>query len=130
MRVIIAGSRSFTNYNLLVKKCIKIFFILKSEGYNTQRDFIEIISGTAKGADKLGKKFAHNFQLSLIKFHANWEKYGKSAGYKRNVEMARYASQSKKLGVLIAFWDGTSKGTKHMLNIAKEYGLRVYLVRY
>lgn len=83
---------------------------------------IEIVSGTANGADKLGEKYANEKGYLLKKFPADWDKYGKSAGFKRNVEMSNYAD------ALIAFWDGKSKGTKHMIDLAKRYELKVKVV--
>ena len=56
-------------------------------------------------------------------FFAKWDLYGKSAGYKRNVEMANNAD------MLIAFWDGTSKGTKHMINIMHEQNKKVIIIK-
>lgn len=67
-------------------------------------------------------------KLKLKRFPAKWDVYGKRAGYLRNVEMAEYAKQDK--GVLIAFHDGESRGTKHMIEIAYERGLRVFVVHY
>jgi predicted Rossmann fold nucleotide-binding protein DprA/Smf involved in DNA uptake len=54
IRIIIAGSREFNDYKLLEKHCLNIFRELKSDGYNTNKDIIEIVSGGAKGADSLG----------------------------------------------------------------------------
>ena len=82
-------------------------------------DDITIVSGTAKGADKLGELYGKQNDYPIKKFPADWDAFGKSAGYRRNVEMAEYAD------MLIAFWDGKSKGTEHMINIAKERNLIV-----
>jgi hypothetical protein len=130
VRVIIAGGREFTDYNMLKKECIEVFKQLKNEGHNTQRSNIEIISGTARGADRLGEQFAEEFALLLKQFPADWNTYGKRAGYIRNEQMAKYASEDEEIGVLIAFWDGKSKGTKHMIDLAKRYKLRVFVVKY
>lgn len=115
MRVIVAGSRTFSNYELLKEK---LDFFLK----NRLPD-VEIISGTAQGADKLGERYAIENNLICKQFPADWT-IGKSAGYKRNIEMASYSN------CLIAFWDGTSKGTQHMINIAKGKKLIVRVVQY
>ena len=61
-------------------------------------------------------------------FPANWDLYGKKAGYLRNIEMANYALE--KNGMLFAFWDGLSKGTKHMIDIAKKCSLETRVVYY
>ena len=110
MKVIIAGSRNFSNFLLLSKVCDNALI--------KQRE-IEIVSGTANGADKLGERYANIHNYKIKKFPANWDKYGKSAGYRRNEEMANYAD------ALIAFWDGKSVGTKHMIEMAKKYNLKL-----
>lgn len=115
MKVIIAGSRGFDDYELLSEFC---------NYYLQNQTHIEIVSGTAKGADSLGEKYAEENNYKLSKFPAKWDLYGKSAGYKRNEEMAIYGD------CLIAFWDGESKGTKHMIDLAKKYGLRVRVVKF
>lgn len=115
MRIIIAGGRNFNDYDLLFKTCEKLLIFQKD---------IEIVSGTANGADRLGERYAKIKKYQLKQFPANWDKYGKSAGYKRNEEMAIYAD------CLIAFWDGESKGTKHMIDLANKQGLKVRIIYY
>jgi len=115
MKIIIAGSRNFNDYNLLKTSCDNLL---------TQFTNIEIVSGTARGADKLGERYAREKGYDIKKFPANWDKFGKSAGYIRNDEMAQYAD------MLIAFWDGTSKGTKHMIDLANKRGIKVEIVNY
>ena len=70
----------------------------------------------------LPQQYAQDKGYPVKQFPANWNKYGKSAGYKRNEEMSKYGEG------LIAFWDGKSKGTQHMINLAKENGLIVKIV--
>ena len=89
---------------------------------------VKFISGTCRGADALGEHFAYTYEYEVIRFPAAWDIYGKSAGYRRNAEMAKYASEA--YGVLFAFWDGQSRGTKHMIDLAKRYGLEVHVVNY
>ena len=118
-RIIIAGSRLFNNYKLLKDK-LDFYLINKvAEGYK-----IIIISGTANGADKLGEKYAIEKGYSIEKYPANWDIYGKSAGYRRNVEMTKVAD------ACIVFWDGTSPGSKHMIDIANNHKLPLRIVRY
>lgn len=83
-----------------------------------------IVSGHASGADSLGEKFAmdHNLQCEL--HPADWDKHGKAAGPIQNAEMAEVAD------ALIAFWDGQSRGTRSMIDLAKRKGLQVVVVRY
>lgn len=129
MRIIIAGSRDFNDYNKLKSETLKIINELNFKDYNTKRENVEIISGTARGADQLGERFAKEYKLNLVKFPANWDSFGKRAGYLRNAEMSKYAKQDAELGVLIAFWNG-SKGTKHMIDLATKDGLKVYVVKF
>lgn len=119
VRVIIAGSRTFNDYNKVVKAACE---------YLNPNDDITIISGAAKGADTLGELFADRNGLSLVKMPAKWDLYGKRAGYLRNEEMANYAAEGR--GILLAFWNGKSPGTKHMIQIAKEKGLEVHIILY
>jgi hypothetical protein len=78
----------------------------------------EVVSGCARGADTEGEKWAGKNNIPVKKFPANWNKYGKSAGYRRNEEMAKYAD------AVILFPGG--KGTGHMYDIAKRLGLQIY----
>lgn len=123
IRIIIAGSRNFNDYVLLEKALNKYI-----EDKKINPDEIEIVSGHARGADSLGELFAKNNKLQLAKFPAQWDKYGKSAGFLRNREMANYALQET--GVLFAFWDGQSRGTNHMINFSREKGLEVHVVQF
>ena len=115
MKVIIAGGRDFFDYFMLKEKCDKIL--------SNQSDVI-IISGKAKGADSVGMIYAEKSGYGLELFPPEWGKYGKRAGFLRNEQMAIVAD------ALIAFWDGKSKGTQHMINIAREKGLKVRVIKY
>ncbi len=115
MKVIIAGGRYFNNEELLCQFC---------DGVLQNLHTIEIVSGGAKGADFLGEKYAKKRNYKLKRFPAAWSKYGKGAGPKRNTAMAIYAD------LLIAFWDGRSRGTKSMINLAKKKGLIVHTCFY
>lgn len=128
LRIIIAGGRNFDDFPLLMKKCNEILYNID----NRYEDFetVRIISGTAKGADQLGERFAKVFGYPVYLFPANWDMYGKSAGYRRNAEMAMFAKADNSIGVLIAFWDGKSKGTKHMIDLANKNELEVNVINY
>ena len=104
-KVIIAGGRNFNDYELLKRKC-DYYLSNINNGVN-----IVIISGCAIGADTLGEKYATEKNYYLEKHPADWDKYGKSAGYRRNKEMVDIASAA------ICFWDGKSKGTKHTIDL-------------
>lgn len=90
---------------------------------NEQRPVV-LVSGMARGADTLAYEFAKANDVCVYEFPANWDKYGKSAGYRRNEQMAAFGD------VLLVFWDGRSKGTKHMIDTIDTQGKPVFLVRY
>jgi len=116
-RIIIAGSRNFRDYELLRSTMFDVI------DRGNPRDFT-ILSGGARGADMLGECFAREHGCGLEVYPADWDRYGKSAGYRRNVEMAENAD------VLLAFWDEESRGTQHMIQIAKKKGLIVRVILY
>ncbi len=115
MKVIIAGGRDFNDYNLLKSSCNTILVNQKE---------IEIVSGTANGADKLGERYAEDMGYLTKQFPADWDRHGKKAGFIRNRQMAEYAD------ALIAFWGGRGKGTEMMISIARTLGLKVRVIRY
>lgn len=107
---IIAGSRDITDPKLLrtaVEQC----------GWNINT----VVCGLASGPDTLGMLWARQNNIPVEFFPADWKKYGLSAGMYRNTQMAEAAE------ALIALWDGTSKGTANMINIAKRKKLKVYV---
>lgn len=128
LRVIVAGGRDFDDFPLLMNKCIEI--IVEATKEDNMIDKIRIVSGGARGADKLGEQYAQIAHYDISRFPAAWDTYGKSAGYRRNAEMAKFASEDGNKGVLIAFWDGKSRGTKHMIDLGKRYELDVHVVNY
>ena len=128
LRVIIAGSRDFDDFQKLMNSCNDILSKITDQHNNL--DTIRIISGTARGADWLGEQYAKNAGYEVSRFSADWDGLGKRAGYVRNAEMAKYAMADGNYGILIAFWDGKSKGTKHMIDLAEKNGLEVHIVRF
>ena len=117
-RVIIAGGRDFNDYSLLKAKCDNIL----ADKTATHR--IIVVSGAAKGADILGEQYAREKGYTVERYPADWNTHGRAAGPIRNTQMANSAD------ALIAFWDGQSKGTKSMINIAKTKGLGVRVISY
>lgn len=115
-RVIIAGSRSFDDYDMLVKTMDMVLQNITDE--------IQVVCGMAAGADTLGERYAKERGFQIAYFPADWKKYGRAAGFNRNVEMAKNAD------ALVAFWDGKSKGTKHMVDIACRYNLKVRVKKF
>lgn len=125
IRAIVAGSRNFVNYNLLEEECDRI---LSTEIKKASASDVTIISGGASGADKLGEKYAKKRHLSIVRFEANWDRFKTAAGPIRNTKMAKYASEVERR-MLIAFWDGESKGTKSMIDLAKKHEIEVHIIR-
>jgi hypothetical protein len=113
MKVIVAGSRTFDNYQLL---CRKLDLIL------SRQKEVQIVCGEARGADVLGRRYAEEHGYEVLSFPAQWDTFGKSAGYRRNAEMAKVAD------ALVAFWDGSSKGTQNMIQLMQGKPTRI--IRY
>lgn len=120
-KLIVAGGRDFDDYKTLSTKLNNIRSIIIGDDI---ADDLEIVCGKARGADSLGEKWAKANHVGIKYFPADWDKYKKSAGYLRNKQMAEYGD------ALIACWDGKSKGTKHMINLAKEYDISIMLLKY
>lgn len=110
IKILVGGSRTFTNYALLSAKLDKYIQVEYPEAI--------ILSGAAKGADALAEKWAFSHWHTVMRFHPDWDNHGKAAGLIRNVEMVKQAS------LAIFFWDGKSPGTKHCIEKAKARGVR------
>lgn len=110
MKVIIAGSRSIESYDIV---CCAI--------QESNFDITTVISGTANGVDKLGELYANNNNIDIVRLPADWRKHGNAAGFIRNEQMAKRGE------ALIAVWDGKSRGTKHMIDLANKYNLKIYV---
>jgi len=110
MKTIIAGSRSVTAYADLLRA-------IDECGW----DITRVVSGTAMGADKLGEQWAFANDVPVSLYKPAWGRLGKRAGFIRNTQMAEHSE------ALLALWDGESKGTKHMIDIASKKGLVVYV---
>lgn len=114
MKTIIAGSRGYPDSWVIE--------ILDSQ-YCTPNiiDITEVFCGGARGPDTSGKNWAYSLGVPVRMFPADWENYGRRAGFLRNEQMATHAD------ALIAFWDGESKGTKHMIDLALRHGLETHV---
>ena len=112
MKTIIAGSRNFNNYKFLCN-ALKVF----GEKITT------VVSGGARGVDALGERWATENNIPIERYPANWFAHGKVAEPIRNAQMADNADS------LIAFWDGKSKGTKNMLDLARKQKLSITVIK-
>ena len=120
-RIIVAGGRDFTDYALLSET---LDVILKRY---TLRE-VQIVSGCCRGADALGEQYARKHGIPIKRFPADWLVYGKAAGPIRNRKMAEYAAECD--GMLVAFWDGKSRGTASMIRLAEKYELQIKTITY
>lgn len=118
-RIIIAGGRDFDDYDRLCAFMDQ--YCLDNDLGPDNTDFI---SGEARGADSMGKQWALSRGYKVQLHPADWNLHGKSAGYIRNKQMADEAT------ALVAFWDGSSKGTGNMIWVATKVGLKVHIERY
>jgi hypothetical protein len=113
-RVAVVGGRNFDNYYLLKD-------VLNA--YRKKHGISLIISGGAKGADTLAEKYAKEFEIDYRVFVAKWNKYGKSAGYRRNKKIVEACD------IVIAFPDKESKGTYHTIDLAESALKPVWIFR-
>lgn len=109
IKLAVIGSRSFNDFDKM-QKCLKSFVIKK------------IISGGATGADSLAKEYSIKFGIPIHEFLPNWNLHGKSAGFKRNIQIIDESDE------VIAFWDGKSKGTKHSIDYANSKNKPITIV--
>ena len=116
-KIVVAGCRDYNNYNEASEYINECIGDLK-DGYT-----LIFISGGCKGADLLGERYAAENGHKVERYAAEWNRYGKAAGPKRNEEMA------KKADCVICFWDGKSKGTNSMIEFAKRFDKQVYVKR-
>jgi predicted Rossmann fold nucleotide-binding protein DprA/Smf involved in DNA uptake len=118
-RVIVAGSRTFADYELLSRKLDHLLAGKLADGVK-----VVVVSGQAAGADALGERWALARGLTVERHPARWDAEGRGAGFRRNERMAAVSQ------ALVAFWNGLSQGTAHMIDTAAERGLAVRVVRF
>ena len=112
MKLIIAGSRTFTDYQRLCQ-------VLAPDRHR----IAQVITGGARGADQLGYRWAWKHQVRHQLFRAEWERFGKSAGMRRNEQIARVGD------ILVCFWDSQSRGTRHMIGCMQQLGKPCVIIR-
>jgi len=118
----VVGSRSFHDYDRL-KKVLDLE-IKNARIYKPDRN-IRIVSGGARGADTLARRYAYSRDdVKYTEHKPDWKKYGRKAGIVRNMEVIRNS------GRIIAFWNGKSKGTKHVIATARQVGKNVKVVQF
>ena len=117
MRLLVAGSRGFTDYD-------EVAHVLSNASHCLDRPVTLVISGGARGVDRHAEWWAFEWNYPMKVMPAEWDRYGKSAGYRRNVEMVEECDAA------IVLWDGESRGTKHTMDLLAAKGIpRVIVVR-
>lgn len=120
MKAVVAGGRDFKDYRLL-KETLDRF-------QQEHGNITEVVSGGAIGSDKLGEQYANENNIPIKRFVPDWKGLGKKAGFVRNKQMGDYAKEHN--GMLVAFWDRQSKGTKGMIDYATKIGLKSVVAYY
>lgn len=118
MKVIVAGSRDFNDEVML---SVVISEMVRN---NLIDDNATLVCGMARGADRLAETFWKAAGLPIIEMPADWDNLGKGAGFIRNGEMGKIAD------VLVAFWDGKSRGTAHMIETMRKLNKPVHVIKF
>lgn len=116
-RLIVAGGREITDRGFVFGELDRLTGNLLKENVVTE------VCGEARGVDVIGREWAELKGLVVDSFPANWDAHGKAAGMMRNKLMANHGTH------LVAFWDGESRGTKQMIDVARSFGLVVRVVK-
>lgn len=117
VKLAIVGSRGITNSRLLEE--------IIDEYLRPEYEIIEVISGGAKGVDSLAEDWADSNGIDKRIFLADWKKYGKSAGYRRNHDIIKNSD------FVLVLWDGESRGTRHDISLMKTYNKegKIFIVK-
>ncbi len=118
VHLIIAGKRDFAD---------EAYFRETVDAFCRKNSVLAIFSGTAKGADQMGERYAEEKGIPIRRFLPDWARYGRAAGVLRNKEMVEAAICDGGSGALLAFWDGKSRGTGSIIKLAQEEGLQVQI---
>ena len=118
-RVIVCGNRDFTD---------KAFCFSQLDTILSEYRDLEIVSGHARGADLFAEEYASLRGVKLSVFSPDWKKYGRSAGPVRNRQMLEYALEATPL--VVAFWNGESRGTKNMIMQAQKARVEVQIFNF
>jgi hypothetical protein len=119
LHLIVAGSREWRDYARMVRKLDHL-----TQNY----DEVVVVSGCAIGADTLGERWARSRGHTVAQFPADWRNQGKKAGNLRNLVMLDYVQSQEHCAVAV-FWNGTSKGSKHMILTSEIRGVPLRVIR-
>ena len=122
-RLIITGTWTFNDEALFYTTINSVLSNYPKDKYK-----IIIVSDCVEGPGSMAIKYAKDHDYEIKKFPAEWDKLGKSAGIRRNLQMAQYASDIHHTGLLVVFWDENSPGTKNMIEVAQRYGIPTNII--
>lgn len=125
MKIAIVGSRDFDDYKYLLNKMEEVVNMnLLQLSYEGEFPMFSVVSGGARGADKLAERFAEEHGVPIEIFVPDWNRNPKSAGILRNLQIIDASD------IIVAFWDGKSTGTKHTIETAAKLGKDVYVFNF
>lgn len=116
MKVLVCGSRIWTNKEVIFEKL---------DSFHTYLKITQVISGGAIGADSIGEEWAKKNNVPVRRFIPDWNLFGKSAGYKRNIQMLLIGKPDR----VMAFVKGESKGTMHTVRAAQKINIPYVVVK-
>lgn len=111
MKVAVIGSRTFNDYGLVKETLTKL-------------DITLLVSGGAKGADSLGERYAIENNITTLIFKPDWERHGRGAGMVRNTDIVKNSD------IVVAFWDGSSKGTLDSIRKVEKLNKGLMIIKY
>jgi len=111
MKVAVIGSRTFNDYELVKETLTKL-------------DITLLVSGGAKGADSLGERYASENNITTLIFKPDWERHGRGAGMVRNTDIVKNSD------IVVAFWDGSSKGTLDSIRKVEKLNKGLMIIKY
>lgn len=123
MNIIVAGSRNFGAIDSSTEDKWRFVWAHLDAAWGSRPDNPTLVSGGATGIDRCGELWAESRKVPVLQMPANWSRYGNIAGPIRNEEMATIADRC------IVFWDGKSRGSKNMIDIALKRGLHLTVIR-
>ena len=115
MTILVCGGREWPDYSSVLLSLFAHTFLIPVPAKE-----ITVIDGAARGADNLGYAAARHMGYKTRRFHADWKTYGRAAGPIRNQEML----ETGRLDMVLAFPMQDSRGAQHMIDIAREAGIR------
>jgi hypothetical protein len=116
------NTKHFIKLGVIGSRIFDFYEILKEE--LTNYNIATIVSGGAKGADSLAKKYSEEYNIPIIEYLPQWNVFGNKAGFIRNELIVKESDE------LIAFWDGESKGTLSSIKLAEKHNKKIKVINY